>query len=213
MIATWEQIQEIYVAWEEDFSKPEISTTFEDIRGQELAMPLVEKCLTLFQQEEISDPETFAKAAALSALSDQGDLTNAFLIQGLAFGLDQWLAKNKSLPMCEALAYRLYILSEPVEFHKLEGLSLLQSVWLGETDFLPQGALVLTHTKDAPWWNEEDGLDIPYLANLWLAAMNVREIDEESRIASFGRATMLLKTFGSFAQAYWFMSEISQAEG
>lgn len=85
MIATWEQIQEICDTWEEDFSKPEVSTTFEDIRGQELAMPLVEKYLTLFQQGEISDPETFAKASALSALSDQGDLANAFLIQGRAF--------------------------------------------------------------------------------------------------------------------------------
>lgn len=212
MVATWEKIQVIYDAWEEDFSNIDADSSFDDIRGQHMAMPLVEEYLALFQQQEISEPETFAKAAALSALSDQGDLANTFLLQGLAFGLDQWLATNASLPMCQALSYRLFILSEPVEFPQLEGLNLLQSVWLGETDLLPQGALALTHTQAAAWWSEESGLDIPYLANLWLAAMNLRDSDEESRRAAFGRATMLLKTFGSFGQAYWFMSEIIQAE-
>lgn len=212
MLVSWNEVQAIYDIWEADFSRSETIMPFDEVRGQQMAMALVEGYLALFRQEDISDPEVYAKAAALSSLADQGDLVNTFLLNGLDFGLDQWLLENTHLPTCQALAYRLFILSEPVEFHQLEGLHLLQSAWLGEIELLPQGALVLMHTSNAPWWNDEEGLDIPYLANLWLAAMHSRDIDGELRMESFGRATMLLKAFGSFGQAYWFMSEVSQAE-
>lgn len=201
MIANWDNIQEILELWKT--SNPTL-----ELKAWEVSQGLAEQFFQTFEQVPVTDPETFALAAAVAILSDNSDFADEVLVSGSSHGLKEWLKKKSGIEMCEVLSYRLGILLETTKYHPLEGHQMLQSAWLGQTELLPAGALALKHTAPGAWWDADNGLNVEYLASLFVSTVHLAKISDEEKIDALNRADWLIQTFESYGDSYRFLEEV-----